>query len=68
MAHSDSEDEVEGIDDLDFDGRSSDGDDGNDEDPFKMDGEEDAEEGTEADEVRYHFNTGVRLNSKDKFI
>ena len=55
MAHSDSEDEVEGIDDLDFDGRSSDADDGNDDDVFKLEAEEDAEEGTEADEVRRYY-------------
>ena len=63
MAHSDSEDEVEGIDDLDFDARSSDVDGENDEDVFKMDGEDDADEATEAEDVRHpcvHFKNNFK--------
>lgn len=50
MAHSDSEDEVEAIDDLDYDNRSSDVDDVNEEDGFEI--EVDQEDGSDADEVR----------------
>jgi len=53
MAHSDSEDEVEESGELDFDGRSSEADEINDEDLF--DAEENAEEGTERDDVRKHI-------------
>jgi hypothetical protein len=49
MAHSDSEDEVEAIDDLEFDNRSSDADEVIEEDTFGMD--VDQEEGSDGDDV-----------------
>ena len=51
MAHSDSEDEVEAIDDLEFDNRSSDADEVIEEDAFGM--EVDQEEATDGDDVRF---------------
>ena len=51
MGHSDSEEEVENNDVFEFDGRSSEADD-MDEDLF--DANEDADEGTEHGEVRYY--------------
>ncbi len=51
MATNDSEDEVEGIDDLEFELRSSDAEDAGDDD--MMDAEGEVDEGTEGDDVCY---------------
>lgn len=52
MAPSDTDEEADAIEDIDFDLRSSDAEDVNDEDV--LDAEGDADEGTEADDVRPH--------------
>ena len=49
MGNSDSEDDAEEVVEMEYDGRSSEGDEINDEDLF--DAEDNAEEGTERDEV-----------------
>ena len=63
MAHSDSEEEVEAIDDLDFDNRSSEVDEAIEEDAFEI--EVDQEEGSDADEVCFKISLMTYAKSQD---